>query len=283
MDEYREAHASRSPEERDMHLGNGAITAECVAITYGAAGLGLTAAAGAAKRAGVTREKLLLATGLGALVFGAQAINVQVAPGTSAHLVGGVLLAALLGPGLGALTMAVVLAIQAVMLGDGGVAAWGANVINMGLVPAGLVAMFCSPSPVGLRLTPSPEGRGIFSAALISGLAVVLAAALIVMETAAFRTAAELAGWSRFAAMMLGTHLWVGVLEGVMTAGILAAVARVNATARKHCWASQQWHPAVAWVGAALVLAAMLLPVSSALPDGYEAAAEKSGMGWLLK
>jgi cobalt/nickel transport system permease protein len=256
------------PGEVNMHLGNGAITAECVAITYGAAGLGLTAAALHARRMGVTREKFLLAAGLGMLVFAAQAINVQVWPGTSAHLVGGVLLAALLGPGMGALTMAVVLAVQALVLGDGGVAALAANVINMGLVPAGLVA-----AARGLAKAESPMATG-----LLAALAVPLAAGLIVVETGAFRSAGELAGWSKFAAMMLGAHLWIGVLEGMLTAVLVVALARVTSKEGHHAV-----RPAVMWIAGGIVLAAIMLPVSSALPDGYEAAAEASGMEWLLE
>lgn len=250
-----------------MHLGNGAITAECVAITYGAAGLGLTGCACAMRRGGVTREKLLVAAALGTLVFAAQAINVPIWPGTSAHLIGGVLLAAILGPGLGAWTMAVVLGIQALALGDGGVSAWGANVINMALAPAGLVA----------AARCLAKGEPSRSTGFLAALAVPLAALLIVVETAAFRPTAELTGWSNFAAVMLGTHLWVGVLEGVVTAVLVAAVARVNRTEERGLV-----RPAFAWIAAAIVLGAMMLPVSSRLPDGYEKAAEKSGMGWLV-
>jgi cobalt/nickel transport system permease protein len=124
-----------------MHLGNEAITPECAAITLVGAGLGLAAAGVQIRRQPVSREQVALAAGLGALVFAAQAINVPVLPGTSAHLVGGVLLAWMIGPGLAAWTMAIVLLVQAVMLGDGGLAAYGANVINMALLPAGAVAL----------------------------------------------------------------------------------------------------------------------------------------------
>src|SRR5437016_6114169 len=105
-----------------MHLGNGAITPECVVLTYGTAVAGLSAASVAIRGAGLSREKLEWAAGLGCLLLAAQAVNVPVAPGISGHLVGGVLLASVLGPALGAWTMAVVLAIQALLLGDGGVA-----------------------------------------------------------------------------------------------------------------------------------------------------------------
>src|SRR5437660_81918 len=108
-----------------MHLGNGAITPECAVLTYGAAAAGLAASAAALRASRPTVAKLQLAAGLACAVFAAQAINVPVAPGFSAHLVGGVFLAWALGPALGTWTMAAVLAVQAVALGDGGIAALG--------------------------------------------------------------------------------------------------------------------------------------------------------------
>jgi cobalt/nickel transport system permease protein len=251
-----------------MHLGNDAITPECAAIALGAAAAGLATSAAAMRRAGLTRDKLLLAAAMGTLVFAAQAINVPVWSGISAHLVGGVLLAAILGPGLGAWTMAVVLASQALLLGDGGLAALGANVLNMALLPAGIVA-------VARRYAILPAGSPRLSIlGLAAALAVVLAAGLIVVETAAFRPGSELAGWSRFAAAMLAAHLWIGLLEGVLTAALVAAFAWLSSPVATR--------PRLAYVVAAILTVAALLPLSSELPDGYEAAAQTSGMQWLL-
>lgn len=247
-----------------MHLGNGAITPECALLTYGGAAAGLAVCATAARRAGLSRDKLLVTVGIGALVFAAQAVNVPVWPGISAHLVGGVLLAWTLGPGLGACGMGLILALQALLLGDGGLAALGANVLNMALVPAGLVAI--------------ARQRSLAVAGATAGLAVPLAACLIVVETALFRPAAELAGWSSFAAMMLGTHLGIGVLEAGLTVGLVAAIGwlTVPAAARPNV------RLALCCVGVATVLSMAALPWSSDLPDGYEAAALASGQSALL-
>lgn len=250
-----------------MHLGNGAITPECVVLTYGVAAAGLLAGAAAARKAELTRDKLLLAVGLGSLVFAAQAIDVPVCPGISGHLVGGVLLATLLGPGLGAWTMAVVLAVQAMVLGDGGMAALGANVLNMAILPAGIVAA----APLWKRAN-SPVASGAFAA-----LAVSLAAVLIVAETAAFRPTAELTHWTSFAAAMISTHLWIGLLEGTATAILLVAAARLLSAEGRPVL-----RPALAWIAVGLLVAATLLPLSSNLPDGYEAAAQASGLERLL-
>jgi cobalt/nickel transport system permease protein len=253
-----------------MHLGNDAITPECVALTLGAAGIGLSAAAVSMRREPMTGQKLALAAGLGALVFAAQAINVPVLPGTSAHLVGGVLLAWALGPSLGAWIMAIILAVQALVLGDGGLAALGANVLNMAILPAGTVA-------IG-RQMKLMEGRwGYAFAALAAAASVPLAALLIVGETALFRSNADLAGWQTFAAWMIGTHLWIGLAEGGLTLALVVALDRASQPDSAASWRSAT----IAAMAAALL--ALASPFSSALPDGYEASAQAAGLDELLE
>src|SRR5439155_16808000 len=139
----------------------------------------------------------------GAFVFAAQMFNVPVLSGISAHLVGGVLLAWMLGPSLGAWTMALILAMQALVLGDGGLASLGANIVNMALLPAGAVYVL-------RRL----DCQRVSAAAGAAALTVVLAALLIPLETAFFRSAGELAGWSDFASRMLLSHVAAGAAEG---------------------------------------------------------------------
>jgi cobalt/nickel transport system permease protein len=251
-----------------MHLGNGAITPECAVLTFGAAATGLGIAAIAARRELVSRHQLVQAVGLGALVFAAQAVNVPILPSSSAHLVGGVLLAWVLGPGLGAWVMTVVLTIQALALGDGGLMALGANVLNMALLPAGLVAL-------GKRAEAAAGRWSWVRPGLLAAVSIPLAALLIVGQTAAFRSGAELAGWSEFAVRMVGIHLLVGLAEGGLTVVLLAAVAGLkNAEQRS-------WRPI--WVS--LCLAALLGLASlwsSPLPDGFESSAEQARMSWIL-
>src|SRR3990172_2402743 len=69
-----------------------------------------------------------------AFIFAAQMVNFPVAGGTSGHMVGGVLAAILLGPWVGALVMASVVAVQALVFQDGGLVVLGANIFNMGIV-----------------------------------------------------------------------------------------------------------------------------------------------------
>lgn len=248
-----------------MHLGNGAITPECAALTFTVAAAGLGLATWSARREPASRERLLLAVGLGGLVFAAQAVNVPLLPGSSAHLVGGVLLAWALGPALGAWTMAVVLTLQALTLGDGGLLALGANLLNMGLLPAALVA-------AANRLGKwQPLNPNLVTNSLLAALAVPLAAGLILVQTALFRS--SLVGWTEFAGLMMTTHLWIGLAEGAATFALLLAISRLLVPGE-----TRSWRLASVPFAAAILVAALAFPWSSALPDGYEAAAENSGL-----
>ena len=60
--------------------------------------------------------------------------NVPIPDGTTAHAVGAVLIAVLLGPWAATVCVSVALMIQALFFGDGGVLALGANTFNMALV-----------------------------------------------------------------------------------------------------------------------------------------------------
>ncbi len=69
-----------------------------------------------------------------ACVFAAQMLNFPVSSGMSGHLIGAVLAAIILGPWAGMLAVSAVLVVQCVLFQDGGITAFGANVINMAMV-----------------------------------------------------------------------------------------------------------------------------------------------------
>lgn len=60
--------------------------------------------------------------------------NLPVPGGTTAHAVGGTLLAILLGPWAACLSITVALLLQALLFGDGGILAFGANAFNMAFI-----------------------------------------------------------------------------------------------------------------------------------------------------
>ncbi|BAT71935.1 cobalt/nickel transport system permease [Thermosulfidibacter takaii ABI70S6] len=71
---------------------------------------------------------------MAACIFAAQMLNFPVAGGTSGHLIGGALVAIVLGPEVGVLVMTSVLLVQALIFQDGGITALGANILNMGVI-----------------------------------------------------------------------------------------------------------------------------------------------------
>jgi cobalt/nickel transport system permease protein len=70
---------------------------------------------------------------LGAFVFAAQMVNFPLGAGTSGHLLGATLLAALLGPAPAIVVLTAILVLQALIFQDGGLLALGANVFNMAI------------------------------------------------------------------------------------------------------------------------------------------------------
>lgn len=75
----------------------------------------------------------LLALGA-AFSFVIMMFNVPIPGGTTGHAVGGVLVAILLGPWAACLAITVALVVQALLFGDGGITAIGANCFNMAFV-----------------------------------------------------------------------------------------------------------------------------------------------------
>jgi cobalt/nickel transport system permease protein len=163
---------------------------------------------------------------LSAGIFVAQMLNFPIGGGTTGHLVGGALFAIIAGPMVAVIGMTVVLLIQALMFGDGGITALGLNALNMAVIAPltgwGVYTL--------LKTMTEKEGRRSSAA---SGF-VVGAAAWASVFVAAAACAAELAvsyavssGAYGIAATvsvpaMLGMHAVIGVGEGIITAGVLA-------------------------------------------------------------
>lgn len=201
-----------------MHIPDGFIDAGT------SAGAGLVAAGGigvSLRRAGqVLDEKQVPLAGLvAAFVFAVQMLNFPVAGGTSGHLLGGVLAAVLVGPWVGAVCVAVVLLVQALLFADGGLTALGLNILNMAVISGfGGYALF----RVLLRLVPKTRSGVAGAAGVAAGMGVVLAAVAFVVEYAIGGTGAASVG--AVAGSMIGVHVLIGVGEGIITAMTVGAV-----------------------------------------------------------
>jgi len=85
------------------------------------------------KRTLKTKQIPLMALGA-AFAFVIMMFNVPVIGGSTGHAVGGTLIAIILGPWAAVISISVALVIQALVFGDGGITAIGANCINMAVI-----------------------------------------------------------------------------------------------------------------------------------------------------
>jgi cobalt/nickel transport system permease protein len=83
----------------------------------------------------MSEEKIPLLAVMAAGIFALQSFNLPVTMGTTGHLVGGALAAIILGsPFAAVFILTLVLIVQGVLFGDGGITTMGANILNMGVI-----------------------------------------------------------------------------------------------------------------------------------------------------
>ncbi|MGL4606690.1 MAG: energy-coupling factor ABC transporter permease [Eubacteriaceae bacterium] len=167
---------------------------------------------------------------MGAVIFAGQMINFTI-PGTgsSGHIGGGILLAALLGSYPAFLTLAAVLLIQALLFADGGLLALGANIWNLGFYACLLVYPFVFKPLMKKGVTP----KRISIASVVSVvLALALGAFSVVLETLASGIT-ELP-FAAFMGLMIPVHLVIGFIEGLVTAGILVFIYKMQPELLEH-------------------------------------------------
>ena len=256
-----------------MHIPDGFLSAR-VAAGYSVLSIsGVTLACRRVRvRSGGGRRALLGVSS--AFVFAAQMVNFPVAAGTSGHLLGGTLAAALLGLPEALIVMTSVLFVQCFVFGDGGVFALGANVFNMALVSC--VAGFCCYRLLCGR-TPSPTRR--VACLAFAAWCATLAAAASGAEQLALSGTVHLA---LVLPAMLGVHAVIGVGEALITALVVASVLRFRPELLEmpgdlERRATRSARPAQYGLGLALVVSALLAPLGYAAPDGLSRVAEQLG------
>ena len=190
-----------------MHIQSGVLDPVTLGLT-GAAALGAVTYAGWTMRHARPRLGLALACAGGVVV--AHVLDVPLGAGgaLTGHVIGGALLAIGLGPALGLVVMASVLAFEAVALGDGAAAALGANTLVMGI--AGVLVGWAV-----WRWLSGLGDRWRVPAAGLAGFASVAASSLVLWAVYA-------AGAPSLVGVTLWHHAARAVLEGAVTAGVVA-------------------------------------------------------------
>ncbi len=256
-----------------MHMGDVLISPE-VGGTMLAAAVGVSAYS-IKKVKEMDERKLPLMGVMAAFVFAAQMINFTI-PGTgsSGHLGGGLLLAILLGPYAGFLSMAAILLIQAMFFADGGYLAFGCNLINLG-VYACFIAY-----PLIYKLitrTKMSKTRITIGSIVASVIALQLGAFSVVLQTV-LSGKTELP-FTEFVLAMQGIHLAIGLVEGVVTAAVVSFVWKVRPdiiTDDGQQGSRKSYKTIiVGFLVAALALGGLVSLFASANPDGLEWSIEK--------
>ena len=252
-----------------MHMSD-ALLSTPVALTGVAVAVGLLATASKEIKEKDNTSIIPLMGVLGAFIFAAQMINFAIpATGSSGHVIGGVLLAAFLGPWAAFVTIASVLIIQCLVFADGGLLALGCNLINMGAMTT-LVAYPLVYRPI-VKGSTNPW-RITLGAVCACTIGLELGAFFVTIETVLSGVSAL--KWSQFLSIMALIHLPIGVVEGLATAAVLAFVARTRPdliSGARHKPSKKSLGRAVLWFAAAtVVIVGGVVWFASANPDGLE-------------
>ena len=255
-----------------MHIPDGFLDARTAAVAGVAAAAGLGIALQQVRRHLPSRRVPLLGLAA-AFVFAAQMINFPVMGGTSGHLIGGVLVAALLGPSAAVLVMAAVLIVQCLMFADGGISALGANILNMGLIAGvGGWAIYH-----GVRRMVKGLFGCVLAVAFAGWCGTVLAATACAGELAAAHTVP----FTVSLPTMAGVHMLIGIGEGLITALVLVTIgrARPELLEAEAATGAQGSYGAVVIYGLLVALAVALCgsPFASSWPDGLDQTAAALG------
>jgi cobalt/nickel transport system permease protein len=160
-------------------------------------------------------EKIPLVAVLAAGIFAIQALNIPIPWGTSGHMVGAALAAIVLGsPYAGVFVLTLVLLVQGVIFGDGGITVMGANIVNMGVI-GGFVGYY------GYTGIKGVIGNA-YAAAFIAGWAALFVSAILCAVELA------IAGTFPLVPALIGLGLYhavIGLIEGGITAGALYLIA----------------------------------------------------------
>ena len=175
-------------------------------------------------RRSMVEEKVPLVAVLAAGIFAIQALNIPIPWGTSGHMVGAALAAIVLGsPFAGVFILTLVLLVQGLIFGDGGITVMGANIINMGVV-GGFVGYYGYTAVMGVAKNP-------YVAAFVAGWASLFISAILASVQLAIAGTFPLDIGLIF---MGGYHAVIGLIEGGITAAALYLIVSARPDILEH-------------------------------------------------
>ena len=161
---------------------------------------------------------------LAAVIFAFQFVNYPIPGGTSGHLVGGTLVAVILGPWASVIVLFLILVVQS-FFGDGGITALGANAFNMGVI-GGIIGFYIVVGLIRIlnKLSMKKEYRVTIATAIGSYIAILLAATICGVELGLGGTIPI----NIAVPSMVFWHVFIGIGEAVISALIIFYIYKVK-------------------------------------------------------
>jgi len=204
-----------------LHIPDGFLSPQTyISATVVAAGL----LAYSSKKVHFDTQRIPILAGLSGFAFVLMLITIPVLGATSIHLTGIAIMSILFGPWMSAIAFALVLLVQAFLLGDGGVTSLGVNIISMAFVGS-----FCAHF-VHRSLKQYSEKIALLSAGFLS---VVASAFLIAITLGLQPLIASQDGSPLYFPFALDITL-VAVMVPNMIAGVLEAFLTMSAVGFLH-------------------------------------------------
>lgn len=202
-----------------------------------------------------------------AFVFLLQMVNVPIPGGTTGHAVGAAMVAITLGPAAAILAVSMALALQAVVFGDGGIWAYGANVLSMAVIQS-FVAWAVWRVIVRQNTSSKLQAIAAFAASYLAAVCGALfTGTLLGIQPLLFSDNAGTPlyfplGLSVSVPAMLGAHMLIGVIEGSVTLGAMKALSRIP----DFQMATPLPRSSRRWITGALAAAVLIVPAGILLP-----------------
>lgn len=209
-----------------MHIPDGYLSPQTYIPLYGAA-FGILSVALRRLKKGLDAKHIPYLAMAAAFSFLVMMFNIPIPGGTTGHAVGAAVVSILLGPWTSIAAISVVLIIQAVVFGDGGITAIGANCFNMAVIMS-----FVSYGVFRLASGCSGNKSRIYTAAFLSGYAGLSVSALMTALELGIQPLIARAADGRplyapyplsvaVPAMLFGHLGFFSIVEGTVTAVIL--------------------------------------------------------------
>jgi cobalt/nickel transport system permease protein len=217
-------------------------------------------------------------------------LNYPISTETSGHVLGGLMAALIVGPWAATVIVSIVLAVQAIVFGDGGLYALGANTMNIAVVGVWAGWGF-------LQLVERIVGSSSFATNRVLRIFAVAAAGWISMQAAAISCASELilsgqGSSSELLSKIFSVHAWIGIGEGVLAATCAMVLLAMQNRGRDFVTSSNanagraNWRMMSIAIVAVAAIAVIASPWASSFEDGLEWTLAKSNVtelqGWTV-